>query len=842
MAGYYNLSIQDIIKNAVGKQPFTHQQESFSALGNTLPIPISGYRGTLLVLPTAGGKTFTSVNWICRNIINKGIKVLWLAQSSYLLDQAVKTFHDEIKGASSRNIVNLRVVSSSNNHANSGSIEQTDDILICTTQTAISAYSAENLDARGKKVHTPFRKFIDSCKDTELFVVIDEAHHTPAYGCRSLIISMRESLKNLYVLGLTATPMHMDKRISGWLKNIYDQWICYEADKNLLQQNKVLAVPRYIEKQTGQEFEVDDSLFDRLVNKHKDLPDNIIEHLANNQTRNNFIISDYIENQNEYGKTIIFADRWYQCEYIVDKLTALGIKANAVYSVVSGQDSTFKQGEGRRNDAYNRQIMQDFRDGKYDVLVNVKMLTEGVDVPDVKTVMITRQTTSNILLTQMIGRALRGEKAGGGIGKDYANIVFFHDTWKRLLPWASTDGEMQSERPITQGRPWGELISIQLIKLAASEIEYKGFENASFIEFIPVGFLGCEYTTAISENDIEELITFGENIIVYEFNSDKYDAMITNLIAEDLVPYAAENVSDEELEIFATQMSDKFFEEKDNFDGLLQENIAKIIRHIAQNGTAPVFIDFHERNLYDIDKIAEELLNASALETDVILTNKFYDNGLYWNFLYKHFDTFMDAYYKSQKRVLARLRGKHDTVVIMPVEGSVCELTDEIKNQVIERDNFTCLCCGKTRKKGRKIRLQVDHILPVAMGGSNQISNLQALCNHCNNIKAVNEIDYRSHKTPLLKPKGNINLGFGCPESDCDENTIMRIVNEFYHCHAMVKLNHHERRSGKYYSAWEIILYAGNDPEWLLPHRDKLLKYISDEFGYEHVTSLEIKN
>ncbi len=50
----------------------------------------------------------------------------------------------------------------------------------------------------------------------------------------------------------------------------------------------------------------------------------------------------------------------------------------------------------------NERTISDFRSGKLDVLVNVKMLTEGVDVPDVRTVMITRQTTSSILLTQRI--------------------------------------------------------------------------------------------------------------------------------------------------------------------------------------------------------------------------------------------------------------------------------------------------------------------------------------------------------------------------------------------------------------------------------------------------------
>lgn len=225
MEDYYNLNIPEIAQQRRGsdKQPFPHRQESFAALSKTLTTPITGYKGTLLVLPTGGGKTFTSVNWVCRNILSKGIKVLWLAQSSYLIDQAADTFIKEIHNAIGRDTINLRVVSSSTNHANSGSIDPTDDVLICTTQTAVSAYNAEQLDGRGQLAHTPFRRFVDSCKDSQLFVVVDEAHHTPAFGCRTLLLSMRESIPNLYILGLTATPMHMDKRISGWLKNIYDQ-------------------------------------------------------------------------------------------------------------------------------------------------------------------------------------------------------------------------------------------------------------------------------------------------------------------------------------------------------------------------------------------------------------------------------------------------------------------------------------------------------------------------------------------------------------------------------------------------------------------------------------------
>ena len=95
MSGYSSFVMTD--KNDHGsdfkKQPFPHQLEAFQALSKTLPTPIKGYKGTMLVLPTGGGKTFTAVNWICRNILSKQIKVLWLAQSIlYLIYSIIQPF------------------------------------------------------------------------------------------------------------------------------------------------------------------------------------------------------------------------------------------------------------------------------------------------------------------------------------------------------------------------------------------------------------------------------------------------------------------------------------------------------------------------------------------------------------------------------------------------------------------------------------------------------------------------------------------------------------------------------------------------------------------------------
>lgn len=57
--------------------------------------------------------------------------------------------------------------------------------------------------------------------------------------------------------------------------------------------------------------------------------------------------------------------------------------------------------------------------------------------------------------------------------------------------------------------------------------------------------------------------------------------------------------------------------------------------------------------------------------------------------------------------------------------------------QLLERYNHQCLGCGATD------RLSADHVVPLALGGSNDISNIQPLCIPCNSKKGVKVIDYR---------------------------------------------------------------------------------------------------
>lgn len=56
------------------------------------------------------------------------------------------------------------------------------------------------------------------------------------------------------------------------------------------------------------------------------------------------------------------------------------------------------------------------------------------------------------------------------------------------------------------------------------------------------------------------------------------------------------------------------------------------------------------------------------------------------------------------------------------------------------RHHYTCLRCGKCEPE---IKLTVDHVIPLELGGSNGIDNLQPLCKICNSAKGCKIIDYR---------------------------------------------------------------------------------------------------
>lgn len=60
-------------------------------------------------------------------------------------------------------------------------------------------------------------------------------------------------------------------------------------------------------------------------------------------------------------------------------------------------------------------------------------------------------------------------------------------------------------------------------------------------------------------------------------------------------------------------------------------------------------------------------------------------------------------------------------------------MTPALRQQIMERDNYTCQICGKYMPD--KVGLHIDHIVPIAKGGKTVPSNLQVLCSRCNGGK-----------------------------------------------------------------------------------------------------------
>ena len=838
------------------KQPFQHQIEAFAKLSETFADNREKPGSGILVLPTGAGKTFTAVRWLSKHTIPKNIKILWLAPSFYLLDQAFSNFWDEAREIpESKKILNIRCVSSNPSHARAASIQLTDDVLIMTLQTAIGNLHTDALDGRGMPIQTAFRKFVESCRETELFVVIDEAHHAPAYGCRNLLIGTKDTklglrglLPNVHFLGLTATPTYSEESRRGWLWKIFENRIIYEANKNTLITQKILARPNYIETATKVELEINDVVYDRLVKQHKDLPEDIIETLATNRQRNNFIVDTYVENKAAYGKTIIFADRWFQCVYLKEHLIKKGITADAIYSHIDA-DPGSAEARNKRTQDDNKRILNQFKTGKdehgndspLDVLINVRMLTEGADVPSVQTVFITRQTTSFILITQMIGRALRGENVGGS---SEANIVLFFDDWKRLIDWATPlGGKKEEDGPSVREAYPLDYISIRLVEELAKSIASGGdYEILPFSKIFPVGWYKTEIVYADSDNQQESMEGFTEFVLAYEHTIQKLDAFIDFISSmNSLDEWSKEYLDDEWMQPQIEQWIEEWFDlETNNIGERLNSDLIKLVRHIAQNQSVPPYHSFEERELYDLDKLAQKVVDFPFRIMREHLSQEFSKPGILWKTFYKSFSRFETAVQAAVRGILDyELYGENtsQTVSFQATTSSEVELTTQEKIQVKRRDGNACLCCGA---KGVGVRLQIDHIVPLKFGGETTLENSQTLCSICNgtNGKGINEMNFRFHDTKLSRPK---TLDLSLPHKDQDEiRAITRIVNFFYHCKAVCQVNWHERRNGKYYFVWEICLYSGNNPEWLLNHKVELLTFIQNQLDCSHVQDIKV--
>ncbi|HVJ28078.1 MAG TPA: DEAD/DEAH box helicase family protein [Vicinamibacterales bacterium] len=808
------------------KEPASHQRAALSALSRWLESP-EPEKGGIVVLPTGGGKTFTAVRFLCTGPLSKGYKVLWLAHTHHLLEQAIDSFgrasDDDIgsNGCEARWVAEpkatlaVRVVSGTPGHQPVSSIKPSDDVVVITLQTITKAYQTQ---------HPALKAFLDAAGD-KLMVVFDEAHHSPAPSYRKMLTDLRRTRNGMSLLGLTATPTYTDERARGWLGALFPQGIIYQVSAQKLMADRILARPIFETCSTDIVPRFDEREYQKWVGTFRDLPEDVISNLAENRERNELIAQTYAANREKYGKAIIFAERWYQCDVLREMLARRGVRADVIYSHVDSRLRTADE-RNRRHKDENARVLEAFRRDELDVLINVRMLTEGTDVPNVNSVFLTRQTTSQILLTQMIGRALRGPQFGG---TDDARIVTFTDNWRQHINFAEYDeipaGGREDTIPEYGERPPLQLISIEMVRQLARQLDTGSGAAGEFLELMPVGWFRIEFDTL----DGDDVVPVRQLLMVFQDQKDAYDALIAALTTTDLTALALEQIDVDAVRPTISTWIDRFFPKGAQGDrDTLAANVLAIARHMGQNGgLAPAFFGFTERDAHDLDAVARGCIDnrLGPLELIDAASAEFHRSDRFWRTIYWNFDQFKSQLDSRINRIALELRAGRTAaparaagVVGTPERAPDREPSDDVKRQVKARDNGRCVCCGESRAR----LLEIDHISPRYYGIDNSLDNLQTLCRVCNQTKGVNELNFRITRNYEITAPSDTFPTLPFPTSDDAVDTaewekhIRRVVNFYYRCNAVEEVVI-GKRGARYYE-WEIRLYAGNDPKWMKKH------------------------
>lgn len=723
-----NLNAQTVTPSN-GTNPRTLYEHQVDALKAMNAINKKQEFRTLLVLPTGGGKTLTAVYWLLQNAVDKGKKILWIAHRHLLLEQAADTFINNAYTNIMINHTSFRYRIISGMHDKPIHIKNDDNILI-VSKDSINR-SLERLD-----------KWL---KNEDVFLVIDEAHHAVAKTYRKTIQYVEKYAKSMKLLGLTATPFRTSEKERGALYQIFTDDIVYKIDLKTLIDRHILAYPKFIEGcETG--IELGDRIGLKNIQEIENfdaLPKNIQDFLQDNTKRNAFIVNHYVKNKDKYGKTIVFAINKTNAIALNKIFHERGIRSDYIVSDVRNADLgiTISSKE-------NEEKIKLYRDGKLDVLINVNILTEGTDLPQTHTVFLTRPTISRVFMTQMVGRALRGEKAGGTTD---AYIVPFIDDWNGKIAWVNPQSLLKDEfepqdTPAKKQQYDLRVISISKIEEFAAMlnegIDTSALEQIEMIERIPVGYY------------MFSTLEWNHQILVYNSTQSSYQSLIADLPQiMELYGIEEETIPDDVLPEMTDYCMEQYFDE-DLVPACQRSDVEHLLLFYAQKAVDPLFVPLDNivRKKLDVSEIAKKFEEEA-------MTGR--ERKAYLDSLWDAEDSVYKIYYSSPyifKRMIDiemdKLEGYMETDYAAPqTKAELRELEDLPLEEIINRypnvgiplkmrvfdkarkadGNYVCASCKKVFSNRKD--LQVDHINPMAKGGRTVESNLQILCRFCNQRK-----------------------------------------------------------------------------------------------------------
>ncbi|MCM2370618.1 DUF3427 domain-containing protein [Rhodopirellula sp. ICT_H3.1] len=209
------------------------------------------------------------------------------------------------------------------------------------------------------------------------YIIVDEFHHAAARTYRRLI----DYFTPRFLLGLTATPERMD---GGDLLALCQENLVYRKDLVAGIEAGLLCPFRYF----GVPDEVDyanipwrSSRFDEEA---------LTNAVATNQRAEN-ALEQYWERGGK--RTLGFCCSQRHADFMADFFVQNGVRAVAVHS-------------GARS-APRASALEALAEGELDILFAVDMFNEGLDMPNIDTVLMLRPTESSIIWLQQFGRGLR---------------------------------------------------------------------------------------------------------------------------------------------------------------------------------------------------------------------------------------------------------------------------------------------------------------------------------------------------------------------------------------------------------------------------------------------------
>lgn len=733
------------------RSPYNHQKDAMAKLSL---IDKEESFSTLVVLPTGGGKTYTASTWLLKNAIDKKKKILWIAHRQMLLDQAAESFQRFAYAEAMPHISEFtyRIVSGSSNHDRSIDISPRDNILILSKDSIGRNLSVLDNWLKG---------------ENEVYCVIDEAHHATAKTYRKIIKYVEMRVPNMKLLGLTATPFRTAKEEEGLLSKIFkdgvdesgnvvkgDLGITYQIGLKELINARILSTPIFECKYTEEDYGADLGL-DALehIQRLDVLPEELATEIASSAARNKLIVDTYVNRAKEYGQTIVFAVNINHAIALNKLFGKAGVKSDYIVSDI--RDAITGVTISRED---NERKLQQYRDGKLQVLINVNILIEGVDLPQTKTVFLARPTVSKILMTQMVGRALRGT-AAGGTAKAY--IVSFVDQWNENIAWCNPASLFHGENDfedneVERTKRQISMIAISKIEEFASmlddSIDTSALEKVPFEQRFPIGMYAFTYLDGMD---------ISYQVMVYDSTKESYEQLMESL-PELFSSYGLEDeeyLSNEMLEELEEQCRNTYFC-GDMVPPYEKRDIINILKYYAQKEEAPEFYTFDDidtrrldpsviaKHIYDEDmgeRRRNEYINSLWESNDDNLLRLFFGRKIYFLkqvqlelMKISHPDVF-----EEEHNVVFGKRNFED-MALCEIGKVAPEVEKELRDKAFERARnskglYECAACKMTSHN--RIPFQIDHIIPLNKGGKTIPENLQVLCRKCNASKSDKVMD-----------------------------------------------------------------------------------------------------